>query len=225
MSLTEAEHVFAGLHEDGLNDLLRAFFSARPRHLNYGSNAFVPVTTASETNMPSIAFPNIAGGIEWAVSFRIPRIDLFEDSSSGGMPPELSLSAGQFSLHTRVRLRLMCGRRDREKDREEREEEQRGATFIPIEASLDVWATGHLIVRVFGGGSGDIRLAVDSVEIVDIAPEPLEALLECLIRMLLDAALVPVRLPFESLRAGAFSLTLTRGPELEDDQTKLYGVT
>lgn len=32
VSLTEAEHLFAGLHETGANDLLHAFFTARPHH-------------------------------------------------------------------------------------------------------------------------------------------------------------------------------------------------
>ena len=32
MSLTQAENVFAGIHEDGINDFLRAFFTARPRY-------------------------------------------------------------------------------------------------------------------------------------------------------------------------------------------------
>ncbi len=31
MSLTETEEVFGGVHEDALNDLVRAFFGARPR--------------------------------------------------------------------------------------------------------------------------------------------------------------------------------------------------
>ena len=46
MSLTEAERVFGGIHEDGINDLLKAFFNARPRHLKYGSPGFVGATTA-----------------------------------------------------------------------------------------------------------------------------------------------------------------------------------
>ena len=33
MSLTEAETVFAGVHEAGVNDLFEAFFTARPRFL------------------------------------------------------------------------------------------------------------------------------------------------------------------------------------------------
>ena len=46
---------------------------------------------------------------------------------------------------------------------------------------------------------------------------------ENLIRMLLDAVLQQVRLPFSSLNADFFLLNLLRGPEVEDDQAKLYG--
>lgn len=41
--------------------------------------------------------------------------------------------------------------------------------------------------------------------------------------MMLQAALANVQLPFDALSVGAFSLILLRGPEIEDDQVKLYG--
>jgi hypothetical protein len=75
----------------------------------------------------------------------------------------------------------------------------------------------------FSPGVGEIRFQVDQVEIVDIKPDSLEEVLECLLRMVLQAVLQNVRLPFQVLTAGAFSLALLRGPEVEDDQVKLYG--
>ena len=54
MSLTEAETVFASIHEDAVNDMITAFCSARPHHLAYGSPAFTPVTTVAETSMAEI---------------------------------------------------------------------------------------------------------------------------------------------------------------------------
>ena len=81
MSLTEAETAFASIHETALNDLLTAFFTDRPRYLHYGSPAFVPTTTAAETeHPPAIAFPGIAGGIQWRVRLTIPHVDLFKQS-------------------------------------------------------------------------------------------------------------------------------------------------
>lgn len=218
MSLTEAEHVFAGAHETALNDILTAVFTARRRYLNYGSAPFVGSTTANETLISTIPFPGISGGIPWAVSFRIPRIDLHP--TAGGLPPPLALQSGQFSLQTTATLTLLCGARQRESHGERPDWSGK-----PLRVELKLWAIGHLIVRNFGGGNGDISFAIDAVEIVDIAPDDLESLLECLIRMLLDAAVRQVQLPFSVLRAGAFSLALLRGPEIEDDQIKLYGKT
>jgi hypothetical protein len=41
--------------------------------------------------------------------------------------------------------------------------------------------------------------------------------------MVLQAVLLNVKLPFHALTAGAFALALLRGPEVEDDQVKIYG--
>ena len=106
MSLTETETVFASIHENALNDLLRAFFTARPHYLHYGSPSFVPATTVAETSMPAIAFPGVPGGIQWRVRLTIPVVDLFKQSSP--LPPELTLSPGEFSAHIGVELCLDC---------------------------------------------------------------------------------------------------------------------
>jgi hypothetical protein len=94
MSLTQAEAVFASTHETALNDLLTAFFTDRPRYLVYGSPSFVPSTSVAETTMAAIAFPGVAGGIQWRVTLGIPRVDLFKQTMP--LPPELSLNPGQF---------------------------------------------------------------------------------------------------------------------------------
>src|SRR5262245_33460209 len=80
MSLTEAEEVFGGVHEDALNDVIKAFFGARPRYATYGSPAFVPATSVNATRMDPIPFPFVAGGIDWAVTFTTPTVDLHPES-------------------------------------------------------------------------------------------------------------------------------------------------
>jgi hypothetical protein len=222
MSLTQTEHVYAGLEEGALNDVLTAIFSTRPHYLNYGSPPFVSVSTASETRMDPIAFPGVAGGIPWSVSFDLPRIDLFPQTAS--LPPPLVLRPGQFSLQTKVVLGLLCGTkgRSRESVKDQRRPMPGSQT---LHAALGVAALGHLDVRSFGGGAGDLGFAIDAVELVDLTPDSLETLLECLIRTLLDAALSSVRVPLEVLRARAFSLVLQRGPLIEGDRIKAYGTT
>lgn len=218
VSLTEAEHVFAGPHETGVNDLFEAVFTARPRLLNYAS--FVP-TSVSVTNIAPISFPMV-GNIHYAVLFSIPIAD-FHPDSSGGMPPPLTLGAGEFSVRTTVTLVLFCQGERKGRDEPPITTHVPKPATAPIIAKLDVWGVGAPVVTSFAPGSGEVTFRLRAVELVDVAPDELESLLECLIRMLLDAVLQQVRLPFSSLNADFFQLNLQRGPEVEDDQAKLYG--
>jgi hypothetical protein len=49
MSFTQTHHAFAGVDEDGINDLVKAFFGARPRYLHYGSAPFVAAASVTQT--------------------------------------------------------------------------------------------------------------------------------------------------------------------------------
>jgi hypothetical protein len=235
MSLTETHEVFAGVHEDALNDLITAFCTDRPRYLVYGSPAFVPATTIAETTMPAIAFPGVPGGIQWRVHLSIPRVDLHQQSSP--LPPELTLGPGQFSASLSVRICLDCRRlkidprppRDKPgtTGHDRPPDDTQGRPHPPSELTccgLSVFAVGHLEHVLTTTGEDAIALAVDAVEIVDITPPALESLLECLLFMILQAVLAEIRLPLRALRAGAFSLTLTQGPFIEDHQVKARGV-
>jgi hypothetical protein len=231
MSLTESEAVFASIHETALNDLLTAFFTDRPRYGVYGSPSFVPSTTVSETSMAAIPFPGVPGGIQWRVRLGIPKVDLFKQTLP--LPPELSLNPGQFSARLDVELCLDCrrlkidprpprgGPNDRKNDREPRD------TRHPLEevtcCKLKVFAVGHIEHVMAVTGEDAIALAVDAVEIVDIKPDELESVLECLLFMILQAVLAEVRLPLRALRAGAFQLIPVVGPLIEDDRIKMRG--
>ena len=219
MSLTRTEHILAAVHEDGINNFLRAVFQARPHYLHYGTPSFVAVTTVSATAISAIPFPGVPGGIQYRIDFAIPRIDLFPDSTGGASP--LPLAHGQFSLHTAVQVTVGCAEWDTTPGHGDRDQRQPKVT--PITTKLDVWAYGGLDVRVFGPGVGDIGFVIDAVDIVDITPDSLESVLNCLIRMMLLGALTNVRLPFHALSAGAFRLVLTAGPIIEDDQVKVFG--
>ena len=231
MSLTETEAVFASVHETALNDLLTAFFTDRPRYLVYGSSSFVPFTTVAETNIAAIPFPGIAGGIQWRVTLGIPKVDLFKKSMP--LPPELSLNPGQFSARLDVELCLDCRRLKidprppRGGHDERKNDNQTKDKGHPLEEvtcfKLRVFAVGHLVHVMAVTGEDAVALDVDAVEIVDIKPDGLESLLECLLFMILQAALAEVRLPLRALRAGAFQLIPVVGPFIEDDQIKVRG--
>jgi hypothetical protein len=157
--------------------------------------------------MPVIAFPGVEGGIEYAVQFSIPQVDIHPESAA--LPPPLILGGGQIALRTAVEFTLLCRRVD---------DDQK-----PISVRLEVVALGRVVVRTVGLGTGSVSFDLLRVEIVNITPDALESLIECLVLTLLRAALESLALPFSAIRAGAFSLNLTRGPEAETDQLKLYG--
>jgi hypothetical protein len=213
MSLTAADTILAAIHEAGINDFLTAFFNARPRHLVYGTPGFVPVTTVAATSISAMSFPGVPGGIDLLVAFDRPVVDLHPDSSGGSSP--LPPGPGQVAIQTSVRLTVGCKRARDQKGQE--------SQFTPISTQLKLFALGHPVVSVFGPGSGEIRFSLDQLEIVDIKPDSLETVLECLLLMMLRAALLNFKLPFSAFTIGFITLVLKNGPLIETDQVKVFG--
>jgi len=222
MSLTGTHEVFASIDEQALNDILRAFFNARPRYRHYGSPAFVPATTVNETAIPAIAFPGVPGGIDWRIRFSTPVIDLFEQTQP--LLPGLVLQPGQFSLHTDIELCVNCvSRKDTRSDVANARASRPNRPDHVTCTKLGVFGIGHLDVWNNPGGDGAVRLRLDSVELVDIKPDSLETVLECVIRMILDGILSSIVLPLKALRAGAFELIVSEGPEIEHNHIQAFG--
>jgi len=213
MSLTEAQSVFGSVHETALNDLLKAFFSARPRFLNYGSSSLFPPGTPL-IPIPPIPFPGIPAGIAIGIHFAIPTIDIHPDNSGGRSP--LTPNPGQFIIHTTVTLLIGCfryyaGPKDR-------------GAIAPLSTQLDVFASGSLYSTNIGTGAGVIGFLIDKIELVDVKPDSLESLLECMIRMMLQGVLSNIQIPIESMMLGAipFPMVLARGPLAETDMLKVF---
>jgi hypothetical protein len=211
MSLTQAHHVFASVFESGINTFIKAICSARGHYINYGSASFVPVTTVGATNMAPIPFPGVPGGIQWAVSLSIPVLDLFPDSSGGTSP--LPPVANSFNVHTQATILIGCATW----------EGQDKGKMVPLKTLLDVWALGEVVPHYSGPGTGFISLKVDTVRIPGIKPNTLGTVLECLLRMILAAALGNITVPFQAFSLGAFKLILEQGPEISDNQVKVWG--
>jgi hypothetical protein len=213
LSLTGTHHAFASVSEDGVNKMAQAFFSARPRYLHYGSVPFVASTTVSETNVPTIAFPGIPGGISYMVGLSIPRFDLFP--ASGPLPQPLVLGPDQLSARTIARITLGCLQT-------EAASEKRG-TVTPVSTQLEVWAIGHPVSQALGPGVGDIYFHVDEVKVTPVAPASLDAVLDCLLRMILNGVLSNLQLPFKVFNVDFFKLILEEGPLVTANQIELRG--
>jgi len=241
MSLTETSEVFVAVEESALNDLITAVCTTRPHLLHYGSPAFVPASSVSATQMAPIPFPG-SPGLQWSVELTIPELDLFDEDRP--LPPELTLGPGQFSLSTVVRLCVDCAARgkgdpqgddhhhdpqdprDPKDDRGDKpwpdDRDNWGRAKNPVCCRLGVHAVGHL-VSTWVGGKQAIGFAVDSVEIVDIEPNALESVLECLLLMILRSVLADLSLPVTALELDAFTLTPTVGPLIDVDRVLARG--
>jgi hypothetical protein len=213
MSLTGIYHAFASIDERGTNRALQAFFTARPHYLHYGSPPFVTGgTSVTETELSPIAFPGIAGGIPYAVDLSIPVVDLYPPD--GALPAPLVLGPGQLSLTTRAVITVGCTTGGRE---------GKGGTVTPVRTALDVIAIAEPVSVYFGPGTGYVSFRVDQVLVPGVAPQSLQAVLDCLLRMILNAVLASVQLPFNTVDAGFVKLILEAGPTIADNQIEIWG--
>jgi hypothetical protein len=165
----------------------------------------------------------------------VPRVDAHPQDL--GLPPELDpLAAQRLSIRTTVELCIDCQGRQRRPDREpqpetgekEKPDEHhhpdkppRG-DLRPVCFKVEVHAIAHA-ERTSSPDGDAVRVIVDALELVDLRPDELESVIECLLLQILRAALASVRLPLTALRAGAFQLLPTAGPLVEDDRVEMFG--
>jgi len=200
MSFTQAEHIFGGVHETGINDLLSAFFRARPRYLSYGTPSFVPATTVTATSVAAVSFFGL--NIQFQIVSDLPTVDITPGGSgSAALPP----GTNEFTVRTNLNFTVVINN---------------GA---PITGSLLVLGLCGPFVAISTPGTGQIGITLKRVEIVDITPNWVESVVEGLVLGILQTILATVRLPFNTLTAGAFGLILLVGPTAETDQIKVRG--
>jgi hypothetical protein len=216
LSLTQSNNVFVGIHEKAINSFLKAFLTARSHYIRYGTSSFVPTTTSNATNIPPIIFPNIPGGIEYMIEFSIPIIDLFPPTNSGPLPP----NTGGLGLHSEVKITILCNK--------EIKQGEKKPSSIPLTTGIEVFAKGKIVSTFFGVGTGSIGFLLEEIRIPNFAcvggkPDPFETILECIILMILKALLSGISIPFSALTIGFIQIILQRGPEIEEDQIKMWG--
>ena len=87
---------------------------------------------------------------------------------------------------------------------------------------VHVYAVGHL-VSTWVGGERAIGFALDDLELVDVEPNALESVLECLLAMILRSVLATLSLPVSALQLDAFTLTPTEGPLIDVNRVLARG--
>ena len=203
MSLTQTSGVYAGVHEDGINDFVTAFFNARPRYLCWGSPAFVTTTSVTETQIPAIPPFNI----QYKIELEKPKLDLHPDTMGFALPPGL----GQFALEVKVRLTVGCQRKLGDP------KDDKIPVVEPIYTDLRLCAVGH-----FERQGNVILLVVDDVVIKDIHPESLGKVLSCMLRMILQEALSALRIPYRSIFIQIGTLTPVGGITIANDTASAH---
>jgi hypothetical protein len=220
VSLTQGNHVFAGVNETAINTFLKAFLTARPHYINYGTPAFVPATTAAATSIAPLNFPGIPGGIQFMVQFSIPVVDLFPPDGASPLPP----GPGELNVRVDAKITVGCMKFDSRGTQDGKP----NVSMTPLSTIVSLWALGKPDVRYFGPGNGDVGIQLQDVRIPALAcvkgePNTFESIVECILRMVLQALLEQLRLPFHALTIGFVQLILQRGPQIDADQIELWG--
>lgn len=253
MSLTETSEVFVAVEESALNDLIAAVCTTRPHLLSYGSPAFVPAPSVSATQMAPIPFPGSPGlqwSVQLrtpVLDLFDQDVALPPELSLGAGQFSLSTQV-RLCVDCASRGRNEPTGKDPRSDHPQghdhpdhdpkepdpKEPDHRddsrwpddrddwGKARNPMCCRLDVHAVGHL-VSTWVGGQPAIGFALDSVEIVDIEPNALESVIECLLAMVLRSVLATMSLPVHALELGAFTLTPTVGPLIDVDRVLARG--
>ncbi len=194
MSFTQAKHLFAGVNEVGFNELLKAFFTARPRHLHHVTPPFVTATNSQGVTVhPSLTF--FGASVDYELHFTLPVVDINPDNGALTAP-------GEFTALTQVSGNVQLF----------------GLPPMPI-PSAQMLGVCEPVVTVSQPGTGIIGINVKSVTLTPPLPGLLNAGLVYVLQMILG----DVKIPYHTLTVGAFGLSLLVGPKSENNQIEVRG--
>ena len=232
MALTQGHHLFAGLHEDAINKVIRAFRAARPKYFLYATPPLgAGVPSIDFWILPPLPIPGTNSGMPFSVEINRARVDLHPASAGLNLPAPLTLDKNQFAITLDLQVCFLCGMliripipREQERDpkNDGRDPRQNDEKIHKECAKLSIWAVGHPISTPNSHGGRDIGLHVDRLVIKDVGA--LEPLLECYGETMLNTLLDALRYPVERFALGTFaSVSLADGPLIADDQLKVRG--
>jgi hypothetical protein len=191
-------------------------------------------------------------GIPIKLPYSIQLIDLtldFHPSDTLNLPAELNppLAAQRFAISAMVQFGFACMPPALVENLIKQQFgtfilEQHGLPVLPVEALdcflLSLFATGHLTVKkaaqpvMATSALDEIRLEIDGIEIVDIAPKGLEHVIECYLVAMLKGYVLPnavlalQRLVVNTLGITTVTPTLTAGlpnnPAIEENELRVW---
>lgn len=233
MAFTDHSDIYAEVHEDGFNFLLRHFRRQRPSLFNYATPDIIeqprmiciPITTHPAVDvyddpviseLPYLPVPGYFGaeGISWSVQLTDLDID-FHPENTTPLPEELSpLGAQQLSLRSRYCIGLACPEQDElENFIPAPGQEPDFGAVLQINSPTQPFPYAHIacfclslyVTARMVRLEEHIELQLIAVELRDIEPDQLEQGLECYTQTMLRVAIFPqLRLLMEDL---IFSLT------------------
>jgi hypothetical protein len=232
MALTQGHHLFAGLHEDAVRKVIRAFRIARPKYFFYACPPLGLGTPSIDFwVIPPLPVPGTNSGMPISIQIGDVKLDFTPESPGLNLPAPLTLGPNQFALLLSLEVCFLCGilikmpvPRESERDRENQRDDPKGKDGrIHKEcAKLSIWAVGHPVSTPNSKGGRDVGLHIDHIVIKDVGA--LEPLLECYSETMLNSLLDALRYPVEQFALMTFAkISLADGPLIADDQLKVWG--
>jgi hypothetical protein len=215
MALTAGHAAYAALHENGLNKFIRNVYFVRPHYFHYATSLFGGGTPNIDLLNP-IDVPGLGPVIQYSVAISQPLIDFVPKDAGSTLPAPLTLGPDQFSLTAEVQFCIACGLFDQNNPGIDREWSPKKLCTV-----LQVWAVGHPTVRPFSMTDKLIGLQIDEIVVKNICD--LEQIVECIAKDMINALLLKLQQKVSELVLGAFGLILAAGPEISDDQLKIWG--
>jgi len=202
-----------------------------------------PPGVPSYRRIPPFSLPGIAVKLPCSIQLVDVNID-FHPSDAVTLPVELAppLAEQRFAIQAMVQFGLACV----PPAAVQLPNMQFYAVDFPIQRLpvlpvdslicflVEVFATGHLLVDTSAGPPPlqQIKLAVDGLEIVDIAPSGLEQAVECYLVAMLKGAILPSlvlalqTIPINTLGLTSVTPTLTGGlpnnPAVEQNELRVW---
>jgi hypothetical protein len=242
VGLTDGQDVFVSISESGINTLFAYLERQRSRLFNYGTAFFV--TNPDQCCVPlgkkpihgedPLPVPGTNGlvGLEYALQFTDLHIDLHPQTSA--LPPELTLPPQHFSFSSKIHLSIPFPKVPPDWDPTAAEERRPPAFDLEDRfcCEMQVFLVGGVekvteFVQSEGISADFVRMTVDEVEIVDIAPDCLETILERYALLTLRHGILNrIKLRATRIALGfieiGLSTTISPNPSIEDDQIKLW---